>query len=189
MFKSVQAVLVTALLAVSGTANAFDDNRTGFFIGLGVGFQGIQDQATVGAESFSESDAGVSTSFKVGGGITDQFALYYVRNASWYSADVSLNQSLVFASGISGIGATYYLQPTAPSAYVLAAVGLGDYSTPFAQNANDEYGSATMFGAGYEFSNHRMIEATMLFVDVEDDSSRYQSSQNSFQITLNHLWY
>ena len=72
------------LLVLSTTPTfAFDDERRGFLLGFGAGLHGIEEDFIVsGSNIGSQSKSGLATSFKIGGGITDQFTLYYVRNAS-----------------------------------------------------------------------------------------------------------
>ncbi len=178
----------------SQVANAFDDNRQGFILGLGAGFHNIDTDFNYDGSKFnSESKSGLATSFKIGWGITNQFALYYVRNASWYSAP-SFNgyttSDITYLAGISGIGGTFYLSPSAPSGYFLGAIGIGDLSAPFESNIESDTGSALMFGGGYEVSKHLQIEATLLSTDIDSaDDSRLNLKSSSIQFTFNYLWY
>lgn len=180
--------LVICVLMTSQVANAFDDNRQGFILGVGAGFHNIDTDFNYDGTKFkSESETGIATSFKIGWGITNQFALYYVRNASWYSTSYSDTTYLV---GISGIGGTFYLSPSAPSGYFMGAIGIGDLSAPFESNVKSDTGSALMFGGGYEISKHLQIEATLLSTDIDSaDDSRLNLKTSSIQFTFNYLWY
>lgn len=135
----------------------------------------------------------MATSFKIGAGITDQFALYYVRNASWFSApyfDGYTTRDATYTIGISGIGATYFLAPSAPSGYFLAAIGAGDIAVPFENNTKANTGGAFMFGGGYEFAKNLMIEATLLSTNIQDNSSPpITLKSSSLQFTINYLFY
>ncbi len=125
---------------------------------------------------------------KLGGGITNQFALYYVRNASWFSSDGS---NTTFLVGISGLGASYYFSPSAPSAYILAAIGVGDIAAPFESDIQSETGDATMIGGGFEVNDHLHLEATILTTEIDDSSgfSNFTLKTSSIQFTINYLWY
>ncbi len=183
--------VTTAVAATLFSANtfAFDDNRQGFFFSVGAGLQtvNVETDVSIGATS-SDSSGGIATSFKIGGGISNQFSMYYIRNASWFRAEDSFGDTNTFLAGISGLGGTYYLQPTSPSAYLMAAIGFGDYSAPFEDGADADVGSAYMLGAGYEFSTHKSVEASALFVDAER-SDFEDSTARSFQVTFNYTWY
>jgi hypothetical protein len=112
----IKFIVVTFILMISQVANAFDDDRQGFVFGLGVGFHSIDlDFNFNGSKTGSGSESGLSTSFKIGGGITSQFSLFYVRNASWYSAPYfngNTTSNITYTVGISGIGGhTIYRLP------------------------------------------------------------------------------
>ena len=192
--SKVKYFLVFCILIMSQAANAFDDNRDGFVIGLGAGFHTIDiDFNYSGSNIGSDSESGLATSFKIGWGITNQFLLYYVRNASWYSApyyDGFTTSDITYTVGIGGVGATYYLSPSAPSGYLLGAIGVGDISAPFESDVESDTGSALMFGGGYEVSEHIHLEATLLTTDIDSAyDSRLNLKTSSIQFTVNYLWY
>lgn len=187
--------LATLLTGLAPTASAFDDNRQGFLLGLGAGLHTIDlDYLGNGRSLGSESESGIATSLKIGGGLTDQFALYFVRNASWYSAPgfngSSTVQDMTFAVGLTGVGATYFFSPSAPSGYVLGALGAGDIAAPFESNVESDTGSAFMVGGGYELGNHLMLEATLLGTDIDSgDIAGLSLETTSLQFTFNYLFY
>lgn len=178
-------------LVVSQAASAFDNNRQGFILGLGIGLHTIDlDYKSSGTTVQSNSESGIATSFKIGGGITNQFALYYVRNASWYNAPYAFGSNATYTVGISGLGATYYFSPTAPSGYVLGAIGIGDIDAPFESNVEADTGDAFMIGGGYEVSKGVHLEATYLVTDLDSsDISSLTLETSSIQFTVNYLWY
>jgi len=69
--------LLFVILASVQSAYAFDESRKGFFIGVGGGAHTTSIDFNT-SESLSE--IGFASSFKIGGGFTDNFVLYYVRN-------------------------------------------------------------------------------------------------------------
>lgn len=187
------ATLVAVLLSAT-PALAFDENREGFILGLGAGLHGIKNDYSLNGNSYlTESKSGLATSFKMGAGITNQFALYFVRNTSWFSKPVTNGATTKDAHavvGISGIGATYYFEPTAPSGYMLAAVGGSDYAFPFENNITTKKGGAFMLGGGYEFDKHVMFEVTLLATSVADpDNSNDKIQSSALQFTLNYMFY
>jgi hypothetical protein len=192
LFKSASLAL---LLSAAGSAFAFDDKRQGFILGFGAGFHNLRENFhSNGSSVSSKSEGGIATSFKIGGGITDQVALYYVRNASWFSAPYFngvRTKDAVYTIGLSGIGASYFLSPTAPSGYFLASIGIGDISAPFEENTRADTGGALMFGGGYEFTKNLMIEGTLLTTNIENPDlvPPVTLKSSSLQVTINYLFY
>lgn len=189
-----KSVTLAVILLSATPALAFDDNREGFILGLGAGLHSIKNDYSLNGSSYlTESKSGLATSFKMGGGITDQFALYFVRNSSWFSTPVTNGATTKDAHavvGISGIGATYYFAPAAPSGYMLAAVGGSDYAFPFESNIATKKGGAFMLGGGYEFDKHVMFEVTLLATSVADpDNSNDKIQSSALQFTLNYMFY
>ena len=190
----VRIVLLLFMLICSQTVFAFDENRKGFILGLGAGLHTTDiDFINSGVSVSSDSEAGLATSFKIGWGFTTQFSLYYVRNASWYSApffDGFTISDTIFTLGISGAGISYYFKPTAPSFYVLGALGVGDLSAPFESNVETDTGDAYMLGGGYEMSKHVLFELTWLDADIDSaDLSTLKVEGSSIQFTVNYMWY
>ena len=193
MFK-IKWFLVFCVLMTSQVAYAFDDNRQGFILGLGAGIHNVDiDFNFNGSTALSESESGLATSFKIGAGITNQFALYYVRNASWYNAPYSDGvtiSDITYTVGINGIGGTYYLSHSAPSGYFLGSIGIGDISAPFESGVESDTGSALMFGGGYQVIEHIQLEATLLITEIDSpDDNRINLKTSSIQFTVNYLWY
>lgn len=191
--RALKCLLFIFVILSTTPSFAFDDNRQGFLLGFGAGFHSIDiDFIYDGSNIGSQSESGFATSFKIGGGITDQFALYYVRNASWYNAPYSdgyTTKDITYTIGLSGVGASYFLSPSAPSAYFLGAFGIGDISAPFESGVESDTGSAFMLGGGYEFSNHVMVEATLLSTNIESaDDSSLSIESSSFQFTINYVF-
>ena len=189
-----KSVSLAALLFSATPALAFDDNRQGFILGLGAGFHTLKENYTNNGNNVgSRSEGGIATSFKIGGGITDQVALYFVRNASWFSAPYYINgvttRDATYTIGLSGIGVSYFLTPSAPSGYFHAAIGVGDIATPF-ESTKPDTGSAFMFGGGYEFTKNIMIEGTLLTTHIQDTSlPPVTLKSSSLQFTINYLFY
>jgi len=192
--NSLRMLLTACVLVAPSFAAAFDNERSGFMLGIGAGLHTIGlDFNYNGVTIASDSESGIATSFRIGWGFTDQFSLYYVRNASWYRAPYFDGISLydtTFAVGIMGVGGTYYFSPSAPSAYFLGALGLGDISAPFDSDIDSDTGIAYMLGVGYEFVTHVPVELLFLSTDIESsDLSGFNMQTSSVLLTVNYLWY
>ena len=188
-----KSALPAAILFASMPALAFDDDRQGLIMGLGAGFQTLRTDAfNLYGNTGSMPAQGLATSFKIGAGVTNQIALYYVRNDSWfraYPSSVSAKET-TYTTGISGIGATYFLAPTAPSGYFLAATGTGYVSAPFKSGNNPKTGRAFMVGGGYEFEKSLAVEWTLLTTHTQSSLAPSATQKStSLQFTINYLLY
>jgi len=167
--------LLFFILVSTQSAYAFDGNRKGFFLGLG---GGIHSTSFESSTSDSSSKIGFASSFKIGGGFTDNFVLYYVRNVSWY------NDEYTFALGVAGVGASYFFNQSASSLYLHGGVGAGDLIAPLELDTIDaETGSGYLLGAGYQFGKRLSVEGTYMAVDVD------VAEMSSIQLLVNYLWY
>lgn len=189
-----KTVTLAAVLLSATPALAFDDNREGFILGLGAGFHSIKNDYTLNGVSYlNESKSGLASSFKIGGGITNQFSLYFVRNASWFTTPLTIGSTTKEAHavvGMGGIGATYYFETTAPSGYMLGAIGGSDYAFPLESNVTTRTGGAIMLGGGYEFEPHVMFEVTVVGTTVSEPCNTQMKTQSSaLQFTLNYMFY
>jgi len=190
MFRQYGSFTILALSLISSSAFSFDESRKGFSISVGGGFHTIDTEFSLdGAKVASPSENGLATSLKIGGGVNEQVLLYYVRNASWYSGPY-FDDDVTYTIGIGGFGVSYFLSPTAPSAYFLGAIGVGDMSAPFESHIQTDTGSAFMIGGGYEFKPHVQFEATILKADIDSaDVNGLSVGSTSLMFTINYNWY
>jgi len=143
-------------------AQAFDGNRKGFILGfgLGLGSSSVDQTVSAGFESASGSDSftGLQTAFRIGGAPSEQVAIYYFNDVSWFSMENALGSDVTVASGVGGAGVTYYLAPTSPSFYFGAGIGLGTWMLPFESDSDIWSGFGLGGLAGYEFARHWSVE-------------------------------
>lgn len=173
-------LLVVVIVPV---ATAFDGSRRGFILGVGGGYHTTDIDREIGfpfpaVGIVSESRSGIATTFKIGVGISNQFTLCYVRNASWYTA------TDLTAAGIGGIGGSYYLSASSPSAFVLFEFGFADIVS-VGNRSESETGAGYMIGGGYEFAKHFQLEATYLNGDLKSGGIDI----SSIQIIVTYLAY
>lgn len=190
------AVLCGLLAFASGNAQAFDGNRKGFLLGVGVGAHlSSIDVSNVTADFPGDrDDGGITLELSIGGGISDQLALYF-------SHLLTIGDD--YSTGIFGAGTTFWLRPSGPSLYFEGTVGLGlvisdehDYNY-----YNDEYdyrytddtadGPALRLALGYQFENRLQIEGGIMSVWAEDDSRDRDTDVDVFsgQFIASYLWY
>ena len=198
MYRScVSAVLL--ILFVSGlatTVTAFDGKRQGFVLGGGFGSGLTSFTQTVeylGFEETSEREnkLPVVTNFVIGGGFTNTFVLYYLNRVSWFSIENVYGDNVIIATGVNGVGCTYYFNPKAPSPLIKAGLGISAWSTPFESNTDYWWGFGFLFGAGYEFSPHWSVEGdvSMGWPSTTDMGITARSNVFSLHVTFNGLAY
>lgn len=153
------AATATALLT-SNVCSA--DNRSGFYLSGGLGVSSSSVEATYGTSSSEESGySGFLTSVKVGGYINPNFALYYQREAAWFSDDNDND----WLTGLTGIGGTYYFDRSG-GVYLEAGLGLGDFML---RNTGEvATGGAAMFGVGGEINDHLQAGIELMSTSTED---------------------
>ncbi len=173
--KKIIIPTVTALLLASN-ANAFDDNKEGFMLGLGIGVSSIKTSIT-GEDS---RDTGFATSFKLGYGLSEQLSIYLSSQGDNYKYDgkgKSVNTSLF------GIGMDYYFEKNSPY-YVTAMLGQGTVIE--LKKSKDQTGYGFLVGAGYELSEHISLEASYMKVNTND---KLNADTDSIRFTVNYTWY
>lgn len=179
--KIIPLLLLTGLLW-SHSARAFDGNRQGFQLGLGLGAHG--------SEFANESETGVGSNFKIGWGITNQFSIYYVNYVSWFNAG-----GYLYTSALSGVGGAFYFSPTRPSFYLTAAVGAAslngiDTDDDLVDNSASGDGGGVAFGFGFELRKLLSFEATFVVSNIDYDNSILgDQDHNSVLLTANMGFY
>ncbi len=189
-------MLVFLFSAFITPAFAFDGKRQGFILGGGLGtgltsftqtIEFMDEEVT----SDRENKLPLVTSFVIGGGLSPNVLLYYFNKVSFFSIENVLGDNVAIASGVGGLGVTYYLTPKAPCAYFMGGLGGATWSAPFEEDGDWWYGFGTMFGAGYEFSPHWSIEADVAFGWPSDEEMGIKATSNVFSlmVTFNGIAY
>jgi len=189
-------VTLFTLLAAS-SAHAFDGQRKGFILGFGVGggmssfTQTVEIAGQPSQTSDRENKGGFATDFKIGGGLNEQFMLYYVARSSWFGITNALNQKVTILSQVGGLGASYYLSEEPSSAYFLGAIGFGTWSTPFESGGSTWIGIGLTGGVGFEFAKHWSAEATVSWSKPSDEEGPLRAESNvvSVLVTIQGLAY
>lgn len=157
--------------------------RKGFIIGAGAGAGLQRSPGFPSVDRFGRftaeggSNASVATNFMVGYAPTDRALLFYSSRAV-FTSDAALD---ILAVG--GLGMTYMLRRTAPTAYVTGSIGRG-LGVSITRSTGDEVGLGWSGGAGWEFRRHLSLEGDVLNV-------RLGNGQNhtAFRALLNYTFY
>jgi hypothetical protein len=148
----------------------------------------------------------ISTNLKVGWGITDRLLVYYLAEVAWFQHDdmfiyddprtefkeifwvfeglgdppfVAPTKQIWIATGLAGLGVTYYLGKDSPY-YVIAAGGMStwtapfeddDWLAPFNDSSQTWFGYSALAGFGWEFMRHWSVEGTAMWGSPRETGS------------------
>ena len=162
------------------TPMTFEKSREGWAGSLGLGLHRTSFNI-LHYDDDPKSRTSIASSFKIGYNFTNQLGIQYINNVSWYKHEKDR-----YASGITGIGATYYFLPEQETWYASTALGIGTY----ANLSEDESatGPAFMATVGYEFSPHWQAEASWIKSSI-DDANDDTLESSSLQFLINYSWY
>ncbi len=183
--------LAVVILLAATSALAFDGARTGFALGFGVGFGSAKQTIEVSgggiSASASNDEGGVATDFRLGGGINEQWILAFTSQQVFFSPE---GIDGTFAQGIAGFGATYFLQPSAPSLFLEGGIGVGALAD--LDNDESDSGLGLLVGVGYEFVRNWMVDLSFSYAKVGEDSLgdfEADASISTVRLTVGWLGY
>ncbi len=183
-FRQVNSV-ICLLVLLSSTAHAFDENRTGFQLGIGAGVHSTEIDSSGEIRGISTSEQQMAFTFSVGYGFTEQFVIYFggVTNALSVSGRG-------FTTSLAGVGTRVYLTPQQPSIFLTGIVGNSVFSEDGESFDNSPSGSGWLLGIGYEMFKHVQLVGSYLQTDVTDpDDNRFKSDIAAFNLTVEYIWY
>jgi hypothetical protein len=168
MCRNIGAFLVCFCLTFALTTPGFagDRERKGRIVGVGIGlgmFAGRQHvvSSRYGTDrTYSREYRGsLLGDFNIGYAPTNQLAIYYMMHSSLYkfSAIQSRGDGDLWLSQTGGVGATYYLKPSAPSLLLVGGLGYS-YSHDFYYPNDSLWGVGLTVGGGYEFVRHLSLQ-------------------------------
>ena len=189
------------LFLVNTNAHAFDGQRKGFLlgIGLGPGYTSFTQEVAVSVFGFHESaksdrenKIGVITDFKIGYAPENSWAIYYTSKVSWFGMKNALGNDVTVSNGLGAVAMTYWFKPQFPSPFIAGGLGYSTWSLPFENNPPATWTGFGLFaGGGYEFSKHISIEGSLSWGKPKHKVFGFEVSSNalSFMLTINALAY
>jgi opacity protein-like surface antigen len=196
------ALLIVVASQLASVAYAFNGERKGFILGLGAG-PGITSYSLEvdGESGDDESKFGLNTDFRIGYAPSDLVQIYWMSKVAWFSQEFvtdftydpytqeydAVEEDVTVATGVAGLGATYFFQPTAPSPFILGGIGYSSFSTPFESDSESQIGFGIAAGGGYEFAKHWTIEGTLTYGKPSEDD--FSWSVVGLKATINWLGY
>lgn len=168
--------LALALIATAFQAQAFDGDRKGFMLNLGVGAGSAKMTGSAGDFDASLDETGFGGDFKIGGGINPQTMIYYTNRTLFYSTEMTYYDPILetnhtassdLINGMSAVGVSYFLEPQAPSFFFSGALGIGVLTD--SEGDDSESGFGFTVGAGYEFAKNWIIEGTYMHAGIGEE--------------------
>jgi len=184
MRRWIPILVIAALVATtSSPASAFDGKRKGFILGGGLGLGYVNfTQSINGMEGESEGKTALVTNFKIGGGFSEQFWLYYSNQNAWFSLTNVLDNDVTIASGVGGIGFTWFTSPEPKGLFLTGTIGLGSWDAPFEDGSSMWTGFGLMAGVGYEFAAHWAVDLSLMWGTPETTESSFTFKSEFFGV-------
>jgi len=171
-----------AMLTQSPAAMAFDGKRTGFLLGVGGGFHFSNIESENSFFLNEGSSGGFALALKIGAGVNERLAVYFLR-------DGQFDSNVVF--GLTGLGATYYFRDAGPSAYLTGGLGFGDITDDDIDN-DSALGAAVMFGGGYAFVQGFHLDGSVMVLSAtldNDDLEDIDYDTVSLRVMAGYTWF
>ena len=155
-FRQLTLAAVALALAVPLHGIAQVD-RKGFVLNLGLGAARVTTSRDFGGSSTA---IGVGTDFKIGYAPSDQLLIFYSNDAAFHGQET--NDDLI-GSGMSGVGATYFIGPEQNALYVSGSIGVAARNVLSSSGSVDAVtGTGFSLGGGYEFARHWLLDAEVV---------------------------
>jgi hypothetical protein len=186
--RSLLVVCFCALGLLIGADEAWAQRR-GFVLNLGLGAAWTSLKPT-GFPGPSENKRALGSEFKIGYAPSDNLMIYYSNDAAFFGFNTDPDEAELFtATGMSGVGGTYFLRTGVPSLFVHASVGLAALRTFYSDDTEDSWsGGGVSFGGGFEFARHWTIDVDFLLTSVSDEFDNKLSIRTA-RLAFNWLLY
>lgn len=158
------------------SAQAFDDYRRGFILGIGVGKYETtvtDEDAFLGTSREQDINNGTGFTLRIGGGVSDHVLMYGFydigvheeTNGSGLKEDVGI--------GFVGLGMSIYITPRSHSVYFNGGVGVACSATEDTSAGGDvDYcGTGTTVGIGLELGAGASLELNRTVLSLEHDTN------------------
>ena len=141
--KAIITTVAALLLLTAGSVRAWDGERKGFLLGLGLGigydsYSGVQYDE-IGPEEEDNSSVAFAASPRIGYAWNNRIGLFYSRHPFMFSVKNESNDDVTITTCIESIEMLYYLQETAPSLYLGLGAGIGSWVSGLLYTATGSY--------------------------------------------------
>jgi len=155
-------LLAIAVAAAPTAADAFDGNRKGAVLAMGLGVGSVSLDRTVGGEGADKTAGAFVFEGRIGRGLTDQFLLYF-QESTLLSSESAV-EHFEF-----GLGFSAYFSDEPHSLYALGLVGFTTYDS---NGLPAHTGPGVSGGMGWQFSRYWSTEGTIHWGSADREEVR-----------------
>jgi len=178
-------ILIAISILCSSSIYAFDGERKGFILGIGLGVGYLSNTTSPGysydTDSETDSRMVTQTYFKIGYAPSNTLEIFYSSRISWWS------ERNIFWLGLGAVAFTLYFDNISETGwFVSGGIGHSNMSElDFSSTPVSRSGFGLFGGAGYEFSKHWTVEVDLQYLTVADD--RRDTDSFGVLVTVNVL--
>lgn len=185
--KLISAAILFATTATA--AQAFDGQRKGFQVGLGIGgHTSALNFSQSNAPGVIDSEQEMAVSLHLGYGFSNTIVGFLGGKGGSIVVD-DFGGSLA----IGGVGASVYMSETSPSLYLTGLVGSGSLSMNALESEDSrlrDSGRGWLAGIGYEVTDRLHLEFTYGRAELVDPVNSFNTSElESAFATVQYIWY
>lgn len=191
--SAVIAMLLCSVASIPTDSFAFDGQKKGFILGLGIGpgMDSFTQDITsdfIDVESARETKPALITDFKIGYAPNNQLLVYYVSKVAWFGLTNAFDESVTITNGNGGIGVSYFLNS---KNFIAGGLGLSTWNTPFESGSKASTGLGIFVGGGREMSKNWTVEGGIGWGNPKysEDDVKLTTKAVSLMVSFNHLWY
>ena len=193
----IQPAILMVIILLSGfnisNAQQYENQyfeRKGFFLGLGLGPGLISYKRGYENNNSSfdrQNKITFMSDFKIGYAPTDHLAIYWMSKVAWFNLDRNFEDKNLYINGLGGIGASYFVNKSAPSPYFNGGIGFSTFMPLIENDGVNFTGLGISAGAGYEFVSHWSAEINFTYGKPSYEGSYINIA--ALRLTVNYLLY
>jgi len=179
-------ILIAITILCSTSIYAFDGERKGFILGVGLGVGYLSNTTSwdnsYDTGSITESRTVFQTYFKIGYAPSNTLEIFYSSRISWWS-----DHNYLSWLGLGAVAFTLYFDNISETGWFVSG-GFGHSNMSelsFRSTSDSKSGFGLFGGAGYEFSKHWTVEVDLQYSTVADD--RRDTDSFGVIVTVNVL--
>lgn len=166
---------------------AFDGERKGFVIGVGIG--GGHLSIKISGDRFEKgSEAVLTNNFKIGFGLSNSLDLSFHAKGSWWREGCCGDRATIL-NGLFAAGVTKYLSSSGRGLFFSGGAGFAMLDDPFEPDINFFRGFGLFGGVGYELFKHTSLQADIVYTHVYETNGGDDIDTIGLRISLNFLAY
>ena len=156
-------LLITVVLILTVVeCFAWDGQRQGFILGVGVGpgYTTYKQRLEYGGESQTsdnENALSLNTPIRIGYAPNEKLMILFQANVAWFGMDNAAGNHVTILSEIDALTISYFINEEPPyKTFLTGGIGFSSWSAPLEDSSDDSNisGFGLMGGIGYEFNPH-----------------------------------